>query len=102
MTYIPVTIPGYWEIGLHSVSVNGKQLGDGKASAIVDSGTSLLTGPKDAVSQLVKEVGAWDIFGKYFVSCATLKDKPLTIELKGEGGTPVKFSIEDYAIPVNI
>lgn len=99
MTYIPVTQTGYWEIGMASVAVNGKVIGDGKASAIVDSGTSLLTGPKDAVAELAKEVGAYNILGKYIVSCASVQGKDLTFELRASGGKTVKFSVEDYVIP---
>jgi len=100
MTYIPVTREGYWQIGLGSVTINGKTMSSTTHTAIVDSGTSLLTGPTAAVDLIAKEVGAWDVFGKYVVSCSSVQGKPLVYNLQGEGGKIVSVTLTEYTIPM--
>eukprot|EP00743_Colponemidia_sp_Colp-15_P000125 GILK01000143.1.p1 GENE.GILK01000143.1~~GILK01000143.1.p1 ORF type:complete len:392 (+),score=63.83 GILK01000143.1:49-1176(+) len=54
--YYPVTEQTYWKIDMKDVSVGGKALGLTAAHAIVDTGTSLIAGPKNVVSQLLAGV----------------------------------------------
>lgn len=99
LSYLPVTLPGYWEVGLNGVTLGGKQVGTTAHSGVVDSGTSLMTGPTEAVDVLVKELDAWDVFGKYVISCSATTGKALEFELQGESST-VKLSVEEYTIPM--
>jgi hypothetical protein len=60
-------------------------------TAIVDSGTSLCTGPTKEIAQLAAAVGATKGFtGQYTVDCATIDDLP-----------DIVFTIggKDYVIP---
>ena len=43
----------YWAINFDSVKVNSKSIPSGGKYAIVDSGTSLLVGPKDIVDEML-------------------------------------------------
>ncbi|XP_028763032.1 aspartic proteinase A1-like isoform X2 [Neltuma alba] len=60
-TYVPVTRKGYWQFDMGDVLVAGKPMGscpDGCA-AIADSGTSLITGPSDAINAINEAIGAY-------------------------------------------
>merc|ERR1712151_752815 len=68
--------------------------------AIIDSGTSLLAGPKDAVSALARQAGATSVMGKeYVIDCskaATLPDLVVTL-----GGKDFTLSSKDYVLQVS-
>ncbi|KAH7914884.1 aspartic peptidase domain-containing protein [Hygrophoropsis aurantiaca] len=55
-TYTNVTNAGYWQIDVESVSANGTQILS-NVSAIVDSGTTVITGDTASVSKLYAAVG---------------------------------------------
>lgn len=62
-----------------------------KVTAIVDSGTSLITGPKVEIEKLATAVGATpNIMGEYTIDCAKIDDIP-----------DVVFTIDgtEYSIP---
>ncbi|KMZ73966.1 putative Aspartic proteinase [Zostera marina] len=74
-TFVPVTRKAYWQIDMDDVLIEKRSgfCSDG-CSAIVDSGTSLITGPSDAISEIntaiqdasgavIKECNA--VVGKY-------------------------------------
>ncbi|EYU19381.1 hypothetical protein ABFS82_02G085200 [Erythranthe guttata] len=59
-TYVPVTEKGYWQFAMGDFLIGNQSTGfceDG-CSAIVDSGTSLLTGPTTVVTQINHAIGA--------------------------------------------
>eukprot|EP00587_Corethron_hystrix_P000793 CAMPEP_0113309584 /NCGR_PEP_ID=MMETSP0010_2-20120614/7569_1 /TAXON_ID=216773 ORGANISM="Corethron hystrix, Strain 308" /NCGR_SAMPLE_ID=MMETSP0010_2 /ASSEMBLY_ACC=CAM_ASM_000155 /LENGTH=554 /DNA_ID=CAMNT_0000164865 /DNA_START=258 /DNA_END=1925 /DNA_ORIENTATION=+ /assembly_acc=CAM_ASM_000155 len=87
----------YWEIELDGVSVGAD---DGaiqaQTSGIVDSGTSLITGPKDLITKLAENVGAKaNIVGEYTVNCddESLPDITFTID-----GVDYTLSAKEYVI----
>jgi hypothetical protein len=68
----------YWQITLDKVKAGDytKESSD-KITAIVDSGTSLITGPKKEIAKLASAVGAKpNIMGEYTIDCATLDQIP--------------------------
>merc|ERR1711907_210382 len=69
----------------------------GSKKAIIDSGTSLLAGPKDAVSKIATAAGATSLAGKeYVIDCSKLSSLPdLSITL---GGKPFTLTAKDYII----
>merc|ERR1711865_1232200 len=70
----------YWEITIDSIKAGEykKEGTDGdKVTAIVDSGTSLITGPKVEIEKLATAVGATpNIMGEYTIDCAKIDDIP--------------------------
>mmetsp|Transcript_28689 Transcript_28689/g.33878 ORF Transcript_28689/g.33878 Transcript_28689/m.33878 type:complete len:394 (-) Transcript_28689:197-1378(-) len=82
INYVPLKSADYWRIEMDSVTMNGAVVGDATATtAIVDSGTSLLVGPEDAVTAIAYSLNATANFeGEYFVDCdATLPTLTFTI-----------------------
>ncbi|XP_075492214.1 cyprosin-like [Primulina tabacum] len=59
-TYVPVTEKGYWQFDLGDVIVGNLSTAfcEGGCAAIVDSGTSLLTGPTTVITQINHAIGA--------------------------------------------
>jgi len=59
--YIPVTQPGYWQVNLVAVYVNGQEVSGcgGSCVAIIDTGTSLIVGPS-AINALISGIGNVD------------------------------------------
>jgi len=91
LSYVKLDSATYWQIKMDSLSLGDYSAGDDKLTAIVDSGTSLMTGPKREVSKLAHAVGAKaNIVGEYTIDCEKIDDLP---DLKiGIGG-------KDYVIP---
>uniref|UniRef100_A0A452SB93 Cathepsin E n=1 Tax=Ursus americanus TaxID=9643 RepID=A0A452SB93_URSAM len=66
--WVPVTKQGYWQIALDAIQVGGAVMFCSEGcQAIVDTGTSLITGPSDKVKQLQKAIGAEPMDGEDFV-----------------------------------
>lgn len=79
LKYVDLEAATYWEIALDSIEAGDykKDSADGKITAIVDSGTSLMTGPRAEITKLAKSVGATpNIVGEYTVDCAKVPDLP--------------------------
>lgn len=94
VTYHPVTSRTYWELSLDAVKI-GKDEIVGKSNVIIDSGTSLLAGPKEQVHALAKKVGAFPfIMGQYLISCSSTAPD-ITFVLNGKEYT---LSKEEYIL----
>jgi len=77
LEYVDLTSATYWEITLDAVESGSYKAADDSYTAIVDSGTSLLTGPKAEVTKLAAEVGATaNVMGQYTIDCAKVDDLP--------------------------
>lgn len=97
ITYVPLSAATYWEIELDNFVVNGvSYVTSTEHKAIVDSGTSILTGPAQEVAKIAAALGGKEIVpGEYFVKCDyegpnfdfTINGKVYTLEPK------------DYLIP---
>ncbi|GCC34021.1 hypothetical protein chiPu_0012494 [Chiloscyllium punctatum] len=76
--WIPVTNKGYWQIQLDGVKVGGTVLFcENGCKAIVDTGTSLLTGPTKSINALQNTIGAVSSRnGMYSIDCDYLSSMP--------------------------
>merc|ERR1719238_1295691 len=94
---VPLTNETYWEVSLDGLKFGDSAIVTSSMKAIIDSGTSLLAGPKDAVSKLATAAGATSLMGKeYVVDCSKISSLPdLSITL---GGKPFTLSAKDYII----
>ena len=95
LVYVDLLAATYWEIALDTVtagSYEATQNPDGSPiTAIVDSGTSLLIGPKSEISKLAQAVGAKSTFaGEYTVDCDKVANMPDIV---------FKIAGADYSIP---
>lgn len=73
--WINLSIPGYWQINIDNVSVGGYT--SDATSGIVDSGTSLITGPTAQVHTIANKIGAKaNIMGEYTIDCEKVADLP--------------------------
>lgn len=97
ITYVPVSSETYWEIALGGINVAGSSMTK-VSKAIVDSGTSLLAGPKTDVAVIAKAVGAFPFLkGEYLIDCAKQKTgENIDIVLNGKTFTMTPM---DYIIP---
>merc|ERR1712159_224173 len=95
-SYVPLAKEDYWRVALDDVKMSGASQSSTK-SAIVDSGTSLLAGPKADVAKIAKIVGATLILGKeYTIDCSKVSTAPdLTFPL---GGKDYTCAAKDYVI----
>lgn len=79
LQFVKLDAATYWQIVLDGVSAGDsyKAKSDTPITAIVDSGTSLLTGPKAEISKLAAAVGATaNIMGEYTIDCTKVDDLP--------------------------
>uniref|UniRef100_A0AC35UCP4 Peptidase A1 domain-containing protein n=1 Tax=Rhabditophanes sp. KR3021 TaxID=114890 RepID=A0AC35UCP4_9BILA len=77
IAYEPLTAEDYWRINISGVKVGSTVVATGPVSGIVDTGTSLLTGPTAAVNQIQKLIGATPLLeGEYMVDCNKLGSMP--------------------------
>jgi hypothetical protein len=96
-SYAPLTSATYWEITMGGLNVDGTDFGVGD-KAIVDSGTSLLTGPSSDVQAIAESIGAKELHGtgEYLVDCDVTKLPNLDFTLNGKVYT---LEPADYLIP---
>mmetsp|Transcript_17460 Transcript_17460/g.15743 ORF Transcript_17460/g.15743 Transcript_17460/m.15743 type:complete len:382 (-) Transcript_17460:70-1215(-) len=97
LNWVPLISTTYWEINLGGLVIDGVSfLPDEGQKAILDTGTSLLTGPSESVVQIAKQLNAKEIIeGEYVVSCnADLPDLEFTIN-----GNVYTLTSADYLIP---
>ncbi|XP_008578656.1 PREDICTED: cathepsin E isoform X1 [Galeopterus variegatus] len=100
LNWVPVTKQGYWQITLDEIQVGGAVMFCSEGcQAIVDTGTSLLTGPSDKIKQLQKAIGASPMDGEYAVVCDNLNVMPdVTFVINGVSYTlsPTAYTLVDF------
>lgn len=96
ITWVPLKAATYWEIAMDDMLLDGKSYGTGgEMKAIVDTGTSIMTGPSAQVKQIADALGAKEIIeGEFFVKCDVTANMEFVIDGKTYELTP-----EDYLIP---
>lgn len=102
LNWVNVTRKAYWQIQMDKVDVgNGLTVCKDGCAAIVDTGTSLITGPTDEVKQLQKAIGAKPIIkGQYMVDCDKMSSMP-TVNLV-LGGTAYPLTPDQYVLKVTV
>lgn len=98
MNWVKLLSATYWEIAMSDVLVGGVSFADTSASymkAIVDTGTSIMTGPADQVKAIAKSLNAKEIIeGEYFVNCDVTVNMDFVID-----GHKYTLTPADYLIP---
>jgi cathepsin D len=102
ITWLPVTRQAYWQFKVDAVRSNtdGTTLGcDGGCQMIADTGTSLITGPKEDIEKIQTFIGAKPfLHGEYLIDCnniATLP--PISFVI---GGKEFTLKGEDYVMKI--
>ncbi|KAL9180736.1 hypothetical protein ACHAXT_011189 [Thalassiosira profunda] len=76
ITWTPLSEPKYWQIDIEDIAAGSYS--SGATNGIVDSGTSLITGPSATIMKIATSVGATpNLLGQYTIDCekvATLPD----------------------------
>lgn len=108
--FIPLSELGYWQFFMSSVIITkpgGSQYIACKSGcqAIMDTGTSLITGPEAEVSAINEILGAYKIeeTGEYHIDCAkiqNIKSAPtITLNIQGER---YELTVRDYILQINV
>lgn len=95
LTYVPVTRKAYWQFTVDSIQVNSEKLST-HFEAIADTGTSLITGPSEAIDKLNRAIGAYKNpqNGEYMIDCKNLDSMPtITFNI---GGKPFSLTPDQY------
>ncbi|GAB1302190.1 Pepsin A-5 [Apodemus speciosus] len=89
--WVPVSKTSYWQLAVDSISMNGEVIAcDGGCQGIMDTGTSLLTGPPSSILNIQNLIGATASGdGEYFLKCDTISTLP-----------DIVFNIGHVAYPV--
>ncbi|XP_044614784.1 napsin-A [Equus asinus] len=100
LTFVPVTIPAYWQIHMERVKVGtGLTLCAQGCAAILDTGTSLITGPTEEIRALHAAIGGIPLLaGEYLLQCSTIPRLPPVSLLLG--GTWFTLTAQDYVIQI--
>ena len=95
ITWVKLAEPKYWLIDLDDVQVGSYS--SGKTNGIVDSGTSLITGPSSEIRKIASSVGASaNLLGQYTIDCAAVPNLPdLEFTINGK---PFKVPGKDLVI----
>ncbi|KAM6159373.1 pepsin A [Rhynchocyon petersi] len=78
LNWVPLSSEGYWQITVDSITMNGESIAcSGSCQAIVDTGTSLLSGPTNAIANIQSYIGAsQNSNGQMVVSCSAINNLP--------------------------
>ncbi|XP_043454389.1 napsin-A [Prionailurus viverrinus] len=100
LTFVPVTIPAYWQIHMGRMKVGtGLTLCAQGCAAILDTGTSLITGPTEEIRALNTAIGGISLLvGEYLIQCETIPTLPPVSFLLG--GVWFNLTAQDYVIQI--
>ncbi|XP_031819961.1 napsin-A [Sarcophilus harrisii] len=98
LTFLPVTRPAYWQIHMERVTVgHSLHLCPNGCAAILDTGTSLITGPSKEIGELHRLIGGFPLLaGEYLIPCERLPALPAISFLLG--GVWFNLTAQDYVI----
>lgn len=101
--YVGLSAATYWQVSMKSMKVDG----DGSMActkgceAVLDTGSSLLVGPKDETKAINKYIGGRELIpgtGQYFIDCDKISSLP-PVEFEF-GGKVFTLMGEDYILKV--
>uniref|UniRef100_A0A8C3WHI9 Napsin-A n=1 Tax=Catagonus wagneri TaxID=51154 RepID=A0A8C3WHI9_9CETA len=99
LTFVPVTVPAYWQVHVERVNVGtGLTLCARGCAAILDTGASLITGPTREIWALQAAIGAIPLMGKYLIQCSKIPTLPPVSFLLG--GVWFNLTAQDYVIQI--
>ncbi|CAH1182870.1 unnamed protein product [Phyllotreta striolata] len=75
-TYLTVSTQEYWQIKMDKINVGSSAFCAGSCNAIVDTGTSFITGPKEEIDKLQNAIGNKRFRGTYYVDCNKVSSLP--------------------------
>ncbi|CAH2318879.1 cathepsin D [Pelobates cultripes] len=98
--YLNVTRMAYWQIKADEIKVGSQlTLCKGGCQAIVDTGTSLITGPSEEIGALHRAIGALPLFnGEYMILCDKIASLP-TISFT-LGGVQYNLTGSQYVLKI--
>ncbi|KFP55227.1 Cathepsin E, partial [Cathartes aura] len=101
LNWVPVTQQAYWQIQLDNIQLGGTvAFCTNGCQAIVDTGTSLITGPTTHIKELQRYIGATPADGEYSVECSNLDVMPsITFTING---LPYTLSAQVYTLMVRL
>jgi len=85
ISYVPLSDEKYWMFGMDKFAMGS--VSTSNVTAIADTGTSLLAGPKDFISKIQTAIGGTPVgsSGEYTVDCSKISSLPsVTITLAGK------------------
>jgi cathepsin D len=101
ITYVPLVSETYWAFKMDDLKVAGESMGVcTNCNAIADTGTSLIAGPKDAITKINNKIGATTgATGQATVDCSQLSSMPdVDFVLNGKS---FKLSPQQYVLQVS-
>uniref|UniRef100_A0A8C9PWD0 Napsin-A n=1 Tax=Spermophilus dauricus TaxID=99837 RepID=A0A8C9PWD0_SPEDA len=98
LTFVPVTVPAFWQIHMEGVKVGtGLTVCAQGCAAILDTGTSLITGPSEEIQALNVAIGGFPLLaGQYLIQCSKIPSLPAVSFLLG--GVWFNLTAQDYVI----
>jgi len=93
-SYVNLASEDYWSIKLDGLKIGGTSM-TSTTKAIVDSGTSLLAGPKADVAKIAAKIGAKSLMGKEWTIDCNADAPDMTFTIAGKDYT---FAKKDYVI----
>uniref|UniRef100_A0A8C3XT15 Cathepsin D n=1 Tax=Chelydra serpentina TaxID=8475 RepID=A0A8C3XT15_CHESE len=101
-SWVNVTRKAYWQVRMDRLDVaNGLTLCKGGCEAIVDTGTSLITGPTKEVKALQAAIGAKPLIkGQYVIPCSKVPSLPVVTLMLG--GKPYELTGEQYVFKISV
>jgi len=84
ITWTALSQPKYWQIDIENIQAGS--FSSGATNGIVDSGTSLITGPRMEIMKIANSVGAMpNLIGQYTIDCAKVSSLPdLVFNINGK------------------
>ena len=100
LTYVPISREGYWQFSLDGFAFDDQEICEDGCEAAINTGSTLILGPTQAVEMLQIEIGAKKTGnGQYIVDCYKVSSLPsITFVI---GGKKFQMTGNDYIFQNN-